>query len=571
MRINVTHHLKKSFIMTLGLLACALHQPAMALSLGYLNTVTNLDLSTSSLTDTALNVCSTNSTLTNTVVIGSAQELRINGNVTFSVTNKVQTVANLTVSGTGSFTVSTNGGNFLIGGYPGSSVYTVGTLDMAALDTFTANLGTNGNFSVGAAGSGSYAIPCMLTLATNSTITAKTLSVGTGSLSSGNEILRLGSGINILNVSNFTIGTGRAGGTNSFNTSSGSVIVRGATGAGSLANLTISVGTAGSDPVSAMNLSGHSATLQLDQLKIGAHSGGGTAAHTSTGTLIFDTGTLDVNAVVLGNMMTGTGFNGYCAVGNLILTGGVAVVNSGMIIATNNASVTYTGKARGTLTVGGTASVMVSNTVGAPAITLASMAAGVVAGSIATGTVNVAGGTLKVYGDIVKGANVANTTNVAVLNLTGGALLMPNYAIVNVDNFTMTNAMLAVRVYSGLQAITNSGTGVLAPGGTNVVGSTIISNSYVQASTATLDIDLVSRLSYDRVTVTGTVQLAGTINVRSVPAAAGDFDILTSDVSVSDTSILDAGAIAAGFKKTLVNAGKTVRVYRHPGTFISFL
>ncbi len=211
---------------------------------------------------------------------------------------------------------------------------------------------------------------------------------------------------------------------------------------------------------------------------------------------------------------------------------------------------------------------------GTPAPSLATMAPNASAAAVANGSLFIfKDGGLTVAGNIVDGGNsasggVATTT----INLNGGTLFMPNHAIVNVDNFTMTNAMLAVGVYAGLPVLANRGTGTLAPGGLNAVGSTIISNSYVQASAATLDIDLVSRLSYDRVTVTGAVTLAGTINVRALPAAsAGDFDILSSDVSVADTSTLDAGAIAAGFKKTLVNDGKTVRVYRHTGTLISFL
>jgi hypothetical protein len=115
MKTNAMHHLKKSFILTIGLLACALHQPAMALSLGYLNTVTNLDLSTSSLTDTVFTVCSTNSTLTNTIVIGVGQELRINGNVLFGTNIMTSTSAIVTMSGEGNFNVNTNGGTFQIG------------------------------------------------------------------------------------------------------------------------------------------------------------------------------------------------------------------------------------------------------------------------------------------------------------------------------------------------------------------------------------------------------------------------------------------------------------------------
>jgi hypothetical protein len=46
------------------------------------NVVSNLDLSTSSLTGTVLTVTSTSAAITNTAVIGEGQELRITGNVT---------------------------------------------------------------------------------------------------------------------------------------------------------------------------------------------------------------------------------------------------------------------------------------------------------------------------------------------------------------------------------------------------------------------------------------------------------------------------------------------------------
>lgn len=574
MKTNAIHHLKKSFIMTIGLLACAFQQPAMALSLGYLNTVTNLDLITSSLTDTVFTVCSTNSTLTNTIVIGVGQELRINGNVLFGTNIMTSTSAIVTMSGEGNFNVNTNGGTFQIG----RNLSTIGvgaTLNMGALAVFNANLGTSGVFTVSANCSSTVAAgmnpnpPPTLILATNSSITAGTLYVGSGGESTL-QYLKLGYGTNALNVNNFYVGGGKASGRVMFNTSSGIVTMRGAGGGDTRANLIIASSGGNSVSISGTNdFSRHSADLRLDQLTIGVRAGSNASTPYSTGALIFDAGTLDVNTVLLGSSITSGSQNSLRSYGSLSVTGGVAVINYGMIIATNDAS--KTSIATGTFLVGGTASVVVSNSVGVPVITLGAVGTNAISTAGANGTVTVEGGTLRLFGDLTHGPDGVNGAHgTAVVNLTGGALLMPNSAIVNVDNFTMTNAMLAVRVYAGLPVLANRGTGVLAPGGTNVVGSTIISNSYVQVSTAKLDIDLVSRLSYDRVTVTGAVTLAGTINVRSLPAAAGDFDILTSDVSVTDTSTLDTGAIAAGFKKTLVN-NKTVRIYRYPATFIYFM
>jgi hypothetical protein len=575
MKTNAMHHLKKSFILTIGLLACALHQPAMALSLGYLNTVTNLDLSTSSLTDTVFTVCSTNSTLTNTIVIGVGQELRINGNVLFGTNIMTSTSAIVTMSGEGNFNVNTNGGTFQIG----RNLSTIGvgaTLDMGALAVFNANLGSSGVFTVSANCSGTVDAgmnpnpPPTLILATNSSITAGTLYVGSGGESTL-QYLKLGYGSNTLNANNFYVGGGKASGRVMFNTSSGIVTMRGAGGGDTRANLIIASSGGNSVSISGTNdFSRHSADLRLDQLTIGVRAGSNASTPYSTGALFFDTGTLDVNTVLLGSSITSGKQNSLRSYGSLSVTGGVAVINFGMIIATNDAS--RTSVATGTFLVGGMASVVVSNSVGVPAITLGAVGANATNTAGANATLTVEGGTLRLFGDLTHGNDGVNGAHgTAIVNLTGGTLLMPSYAIVSVDNFTMTNAMLAVGVYSGLPVLVNRGTGILAPGGTNVVGSTIVSNSYVQVSPATLDIDLVSRLNYDRVTVTGTVTLAGTINVRASSAATGDFDILTSEVSVSDTSTLDAGAVAAGFKKTLVNAGKTVRISRHPATFIYFL
>jgi hypothetical protein len=573
MKTCAIHHLKKSFIMTMGFLVCALHQPTMALNLGWLNTADNLDLSSSSQTDTKLTVSSTNSTVVNTVTIGADQTLQINGNVTVGTNLVANASAILAMSGGGAFNVTTNGGTVQVGTYSGSSAYSGALLDMSGLGIFNANLGVAGTFWIGMTSGSSQTLAKypMVLLASNSTITAGNLYVGHSGGENGLDYLKLGSGSNILNASTITLGDARAFGSIVFNTSAGTVSIR-AADTTSRANMNLAMTGSGVSGTSTVDFSGHMADVLLDKLVLGQRSGGSSAAQVSQARYIFDTGTQNINSVTVGILVNGLGGRaGYGVIGNMRLNGGSTVINSGMIIASNAAPNNITNYfGLGTLIVSNTAVVSVSNSSG-PAIALAAMAAGAGLVQAATGTVTVAGGTLTLYNDMVHGASsTAGTRGIAVVNLTGGALLMPNSAIVDVDNFTMTNAMLAVGVYSGLPVLVNRGTGILAPGGTNVVGSTIISNSYVQASTATLDIDLVSRLNYDRVTVTGAVTLAGTINVRSLPAATGDFDILASEVSVADTSTLDAGALAAGFKKTLVN-DKTVRIYRHRGTFISFL
>jgi hypothetical protein len=539
------------------------------------NVASNLDLSTSSLTGTVLTVTSTSAAITNTAVIGEGQELRITGNVTLG---HAAGYSYLFLSGPGTFAVEKSGANIYVGNISGGDSANNAILDMSELQFFYASLGSSGTIRIGNYPTSSAPTPTdILVFATNTVVKAGTITVGGGGNERGYKYLYFGSGSNVLHVNTVTLGTAGASGRLLFNTSSGTAKIRGYNGTDSdRADLNMGIVSAGADYNNLMNMSGHSVDLMLDQVIISRYTIGGGTGITDTGTLTFDTGTMDINGIVMGDLRGDSAVTyDKKVVANLNLNGGTVIVNNAILMATNSVTQNRAGHtATATMTVAGGANVAVLNqgSPSGPAIVLAvNTATG--ASPSANGTLNITnGGVLAVSGNIVDGGNsTAGGLATTTINLSSGSLLMPNYAIVNVDNFTMTNATLAVGVYAGLPVLANRGTGILAPGGTNVVGSTIVSNSYVQASTATLDIDLTSTLSYDRVTVTGAVTLAGTIYVRALPAAVGDFDILTSEVSVDDTSTLDAGAIAAGFKKTLVNDGKTVRIFRHTGTLISFL
>ena len=580
MKTYVTHHLKKSIIMTLGLLVCALHQPAMALSLGYLNTVTNLDLSTSSLTGTVFTVCSTNSTMTNTVLIGVGQELRINGNVSVG-TNVNNSSTLVTLTGPGSFIVNTNGGKFYVGGATASNTGNGAVVNMAGLGVFNANLGTSGVFRIGTqytgtAGSATPIPPPIAYLATNSTITANILQMGNNT-DSGTATLKLGAGENVLNANTITLANGRASGNMSFNTDSGTVKIRGTGGTDSdRATVNICAGLSGGVNSSAsLIFSDHEADLLFDVVTMATFGISTSKSGDNTAAFSFSQGTLNINSILMGRL-TGNSGSVRTVTASMNLQGGAVTVSNAIVMARNDviAADTSAHTASATLTVSGSAKVSVFNrsAPSAPALELAGMTNLASSATRANGTLNITnGGILAVYGNIVDGGNsTAGGLATTTINLNSGALLMPNHAIVNVDNFTMTNATLAVGVYAGLPVLANRGTGILAPGGTNVVGSTIISNSYVQVSPATLDIDLVSKLSYDRVTVTGGVTLEGSIYVRAPADLSGEFDIVTSDTAITDTTVLTGAS--TGFTKTLVNDNKTLRLFKAPpGTLVSFL
>src|SRR6185437_4267048 len=124
------------------------------------------------------------------------------------------------------------------------------------------------------------------------------------SSSSGTGNLTLGGGTNIINVANFNISAGRGSSTVSLPDVTGGIRVRGMNGTDNdRANMTIgnrnNGGGSGNSITGNFSANGHPVDMKLNTLTMGESGSnpGGTA--TGTGNFTFDTGTVDVNGIVM--------------------------------------------------------------------------------------------------------------------------------------------------------------------------------------------------------------------------------------------------------------------------------
>ncbi|MEI7729497.1 MAG: autotransporter-associated beta strand repeat-containing protein, partial [Verrucomicrobiota bacterium] len=410
-----------------------------ALVLGETNLTTagTLDLGTFSQTVSSLAVSSTNSTATNSIIIGIGQTLAVGGNFTVGVDVGTNDYTNLRISGGGSLIV-TNASQYFTVGTNVAAANAHGnssTLDLSKLASVT--LGNSSipisEFRV-AYGNGSGGTSDTLTLSdTNNLITATTFQLGNSlqnNASSGTNIL--GAGTNVLLADTFNIALCKANGTLKFASqtagSPGTVIIGGKTG--SAANIWLgyknNTGTAGT-PTGTLDLRGHNATVTAGNLYIGIENGAGNIGGT-VGNLYFDSG---------------------------IFT----VTNITMAVKSN----TCTGSAVATLNVGGGTFTVYSG----GSFKLATQGTN----SSASGTLNITGGTFNSQADILKvtnavaGGSVAATAMVANATLILGGKL--GTVAVPLDSVQFTNALLSLNVFS---AVTNVVTTTLSVGGANTIG-----------------------------------------------------------------------------------------------------
>ncbi len=475
--------------------------------------VTALTLSAASLTATGLDV-RTNSATANTVTLGSGRSLTINGNVDIGANSGA---TRLTLTGAGGVFTVTNptNGRFLVGGSTNTA-----TLDLSGLSTFTAQLGTAGSglFEVGAnGGTSTTSTPSSVILAPTSTITAPSISVGAGLSAGGNagtQSLRLGSVATTLNTANLYVGStdnnGRGSGSLVFNTTSGTLTVRGATGGTSRANLYVAhnnyTGSSASTAIAGtVNLSGAGESdLRLGTLTIATPNAGAV----STGIFTFASGTLDVNTVNLAATIN-TSRN---ATGTFNLTGGTAVVNTAFNLGR-------------------------SASTGVP-----------------TASLNLTGGSLTLAGPITTSA-LANSTlvlNGATLDLAGNAL---GDAVNPIDTLTIQAGTLRnVGLVNGTAGLTKTTSGVLALGGLNTFtgplhidagvlapqGDPSVAGAFTLGAGGTLRVRLNGAsvgTGFDQLTVGGAITLAGNVEVVAAPGlvAGTRFTILRSAAPVVGT------------------------------------
>ena len=194
-----------------------------------------------------------------------------------------------------------------------------------------------------------------------------------------------------------------------------------------------------------------------------------------------------------------------------------------------------------TLKDNGTITVMNTGTTGWHGITIGPT-------SGARGTFNLQGGTLDMGSRNIILDSVATTS---VFNFTGGRLA-------NLDSFIMLNQAMTdstdpLSKTRTVATLTQSG-GTLAPGTVtypsgvrtvSLVGTTTINGDYTQSGTATLEIDMASLSSFDKVVVSqvggsaGNATLTG-VNVKFVdaytPTIGDTFDVLTAAGTTLDIS-----------------------------------
>jgi autotransporter-associated beta strand protein len=505
------------------------------------DTFGTLDLSGFSQTLGGLVVQTTNFFSTNNIVIGANQQLTVLGNVLVGVgaASGPQTTggfANLVMSGAGSFVVTNLGGVFRVNGDNISSNGLRALLDMSGLSTAVVNLGT-GQFQVGDTANkpgGEGNDSSLLILASNTTITAGNLDVGPGNRSAGLQVMRLGSGTNIINVNTFNVGSPTAnsprdGGTVVFNTPTGTLTVRAADGIG---RTTFNVGAAGSATGAAMtntvDFTGHTVDLLLGMLTVGEQPRAGSF----TNVFSFDTGVLDANGLRIGNRPASTGNAGAQFAGVMNIGGGVVNIGgSGIVmgtsyglnvLGTNFATLNITG---GTVTVGSNIVMLTQNSRSNAVIS----------------TLNLTGGSLTVLSNIITGATAAGgTTRVATINLDGSALLdMTGHAIgtnnglVDVLNFNSGTLQNVAQINNGGVGFVKGGSGALTLAGSNAFSSSSVVTGGTLALTG-------FSTGFGALGVTGgSVNVTGTGFFNNVSMTAGALNIATGGVFVFSNSYLN--------------------------------
>jgi fibronectin-binding autotransporter adhesin len=277
--------------------------------------------------------------------------------VTLSVGNGALTIGGLVADNYQTQVKMTGGGTLLVtnaltignntAGSTGNDQHTL--LDLSGLTNFVYNapastitMGT-GNRSAGD-----------FTLAANSnSITAATWNANIGSSSSSvSGVLSLGAGTNIINVNTFAIAASRGSCTVNLPSAAG-LRLRGTGGTDSdRANMTVgnhNVGGSGSTSAGTLNFNGATVDLKLGTLALGVASGSPTGNNPGNGTLNFDTGVVDANAI---NMATASGVafssaNGTINVGaNATLTvgaGGISMVNLTGAVTNGSGTLTING------------------------------------------------------------------------------------------------------------------------------------------------------------------------------------------------------------------------------------
>lgn len=492
-------------------------------------------------------------TLQQTTNISTGQTLGVTGN--FSVLTGTAPASPTNVSFTGSTGIlNVTGNSFLLANQTASTTSSTTSVDMSSLGTLTANLtGTGSLFRLGGGGASGATTGNSVTLklATNSTITASTVGVSDNSNFSSAQKMLLGSGTNTINTDALRVGSssgGRGSGEISFNTGTGTLLLRGLDGVAAVTTMNMvnaSVNT-GNNVTSVVNLAGHSVDAKITNLNMARRTGTGSSASgfVSQATLSFDQGPLEVGTATMGV----------------------------------NANASLIGKIEATINIGG-------GTASFGSINMADNTAGNTTKTI-TANLNLTGGTTTVTGGIAK----LGTTNAfatlalngasAVLDMTGKNLtdltgitytsgLIKNLGIVNTgitlagtgsrvfDQATGISGQIQGAITGTGLGLTKQGTGALNLAGANTYdGKTAITAGRLQfAKQASLYTGVTGNWTAANINVQSGATLA--FNVGGTDEfTLGNVNTLLSNLAVSSgaTDGMNAGS-TMGFDTTNATGG----------------
>jgi len=491
----------------------------------------------------------TNTATANTVTVGAAKTLTINGALSVgynlgTVSNGLTATNKLTITG-GALVVGNTSAIVNVGVAQTTQLITptASTLDLSGLASVTLGSATTA-ISALQVGFGQTAGGTLLLSNTANLVTATTIVVGNSNTANGGPgVLTLGTGTNVLHADTFNVGFSKVPGLISFaiNSGPGTVVIANKAGtAGAALNIgsQLSTGTAGII-TGTLDLRGHQATVNAGAVTVGNNNNSGSTGSAS-GIIDFDTGTFTATSLALGlKSNTGTGSN----TGNFVnLDGGTFTVSGATTMSAHTGTSAGAGNVTSTLALTGgsftTGTLSVANkngsgagaaigtvnvsggslTVSGATFTLASQATG----GTATGTLNITGGTVTSNASILDGGGTTTTT----ITLNGGTLDLKNH---NIGGAT-TNAIDVLNFQSGtLQNVAQINNG--AAGVTKTAGSgndTLVlagTNTYTGATTVNEGTLLVTgSISGSAVAVNaGTLGGTGTINLgtsQSVTVAA---------------------------------------------------
>jgi autotransporter-associated beta strand protein len=453
-----------------------------------------------------------------TTAIAAGQTLTVTGNFLLAGSTTATTPTNVTLTGsTGTLTV--NGTSFQVGQTTPASGTTTSSLNMSGLGALTANLGATGIFRLGANSAVTGGSLTTVKLAATSSITADVLGVGDRAGRGGTHTLKLGSVANTINANSLNVGSsaGRGNGELSFETGTGTLVLRAADGTTAVTtmNLVNNVFGHSAAHTAAVDFSGHHVDGRIGTLNMArryhATSNGG-----ATSTLNFDTGTLEIGTANMAR--NGTGPSTAMTNATINIGGGTASFAT-INMAESTASATSTTNATLNLT-GGTTTVT-GNIVK-------------IGGTGTTATVTLNGGTLD-----MTGGNIGSATQTVVLSLQSGTL--QNVAEINggadfaktgagnlvlSGNNTFTGGM---NMSGGEVKITNSGSFGIGTKNLNIqVGA------YVNLDGTAGDITLSSGITM----TTAGLALLNTIGNNTVN---GDISIIGGSATTTTTS--DGGSL----------------------------